>query len=432
MPVFDINALVQEADARTEEIVSLASELIRIDSQNNPPYGQEGPCQAWVHDFLCAAGVESRIVSLDQAPGLADHPLYWSGRDYANRPNVLARLSGSGNGRSLLFSGHIDTMPPSPGTWRFGPFTPHLENGDLYGLGACDMKGGLAAALFVLKLFRERRLKPGADLLFESVVDEEHAGCNGTLANRLLGHQAEGAVLPEPSGLELYTAHKGFRIVHVRLKGKGGISFSSEKPVNPVEYVGELVAAMQDFRALRARSVAAPAAYADDPDPVPVMLPKLQAGEFGFRVPMQIPEDLCLEVYWQTLPGETQGAVEKQFFDFMEERLAGTALARHLKVEYSFSLRWMPGTEVSPAHPFVATTREALAATLDCPPVVRGAPYPCDLFVFNHFGIPAVVLGPRGRNPHAPDEQVEVASLRALAGTFLRLTAAWCGLEECR
>ena len=418
--------LIDKVDGLRDEIVDLTSDLVRFDTQNVPPSGNERPCQEFVATWLRDAGLEVNVIEPDSIPGFTEHALYHSGRDYSNRPNVVARIPGSGGGKSFMLSGHIDTVPAAPGDWSRPPLEPAVDGGVIRGLGAFDMKGGVAASMSVMKLLASSGVRPAGDVYLETVSDEEHAGANGTLANRIAGYLPGGVLLSEPSGLELYSEFKGFRIVHITLRGKEGLFFAGEETVNPVEYLGELIAVLLEFRELRKRSTRIPPLYAHDPDPIPVMLPKLKASSFDWRVPMQIPESCTIEVYWQTMPGEDRTSVERQFFDFLEERLRNTELSKRVKIEYEFSHRWMPGASTAADDPFVLAALAAASGATGTNMSAKGAPYPCDMFVFRHFDVPGVVLGPRGKNAHAVDEEVEIESLVDLSRAMLMLIEEWC------
>ena len=426
-------ALLDAAEAATGELVDLVRELVRIPSQNIPPRGEERAAQLFTRDWLAGIGVAAELIDLTRVEGLAAHELFFRGagyerREYDDRPNVAARVPGAGGGRTLILSGHMDTMPAGKTRWRCEPFGGDVTGGRIHGRGSCDMKGGVACQMIALKLLQEAGAALAGDVIFETVVDEEHAGCNGTLANRLLGYNGEAAVLCEPSHLQLFHAHKGFRIVHLTLRGQSGMGFAGEQLPNPIEHVGTLIEGVQQFRRQRKRTAPRPAAYADDPDPVPVYMNKLQAGEFSLNIPMQVPETCTLEIYWQTLPGETREAVEREFFDFLDEWIGRHPQLEPFQIEHRFSHRWMPGTGISRDAPIVTTVEHAAADALGSAVRVTGGPFPCDLFVFGHFGIPAVIFGPTGGNCHGSDEYVEIDSLVSVLKTLLLTIVRFCGL----
>src|ERR1041385_9022472 len=109
-------------EQRHARLIEITQDLVRIPSENIPPKGAESGCQQYVARFLRANGLEPDVYELSEAPGLVEHPLYMPGRDYTARPNVGARLKGIGGGRSLVLSGHIDTVPRGAQQWTRDPF----------------------------------------------------------------------------------------------------------------------------------------------------------------------------------------------------------------------------------------------------------------------------------------------------------------------
>ena len=187
-----------------DEIIRVAQDLVRIPSQNTPPTGAENACQAYIADYLQCHGLAVDLYEPDQAPGLANHPAYWPGRDYRGRPNVSSLLPGRGGGRSALLTGHCDTVPLGDAVWTKPPFGAEIHDGRLYGLGSIDMKGPLAAMLVLYKAVAEQDIPLRGGLCFESVVDEEFGGVNGTLAGRFRNGPMDGAVLGESTDLGIY------------------------------------------------------------------------------------------------------------------------------------------------------------------------------------------------------------------------------------
>src|SRR6476620_5378274 len=160
-----------------EAILAGVRTLVEIDTQNLAPYGNEQPGQVAVADQLRSLGCAVDVYQVADVPGLLEHPRYWSERPCTGRPNVIGIRRGTGGGRSLLFSGHIDTVPVGADPWSKPPWGGTIEDGKLWGLGAYDMKGGLAASLLVVKALNDLGIQTAGDLLVESVVDEEFGGC---------------------------------------------------------------------------------------------------------------------------------------------------------------------------------------------------------------------------------------------------------------
>lgn len=134
--------------------VELLRALIRFDTSNPP--GNERPCLEFVADLLREAGVEPRFVAQD-----------------ADRPNLVARLPGRGDSPPLLLYGHVDVVPANPGEWRHPPFAGEVADGEVWGRGALDMKGGVAMLVAVVLRAAAERLEPAGDLLLALASDEE-------------------------------------------------------------------------------------------------------------------------------------------------------------------------------------------------------------------------------------------------------------------
>jgi acetylornithine deacetylase len=139
--------------------------------------------------------------------------------NYKDRPNVVSRFGARKGGRSIILNGHIDTAAVEPrNEWTRDPSGGEIIKGKLYGRGASDMKGGIAAAIGAIQAILEAGVKLKEEAIFESVVNEEHAG-NGTLACIGEGIYADGAIVLEPSENNVYTGNRGGIYWGIRVKG---------------------------------------------------------------------------------------------------------------------------------------------------------------------------------------------------------------------
>jgi acetylornithine deacetylase len=181
------------------DLTSLLSSLVAIDSVN-PSLVAGGAGESRIADFIedwaRAAGLEAE--RLEETPG---------------RPSVLVRAPGRGGGRTLLLCGHIDTVNVDGMT---DPHRPRVEGDRLYGRGAYDMKGGVAAALIAAR--EVARLGLAGDVVVAAVADEEHASAGVQEALRRL--RADAAVVTEPTELQLAVAHKGFIWSEIEVAGR--------------------------------------------------------------------------------------------------------------------------------------------------------------------------------------------------------------------
>ncbi len=424
-----IPQLLEYVDRNSSRLLELIQDLVQTPSENSPPLGRELACQEKLARYLTEMGWSPELYRLDEVPGLREHPCFWPGRDYRNRPNLGCRVKGSGGGRSLVLSGHIDTVPRGSQAWSDDPFSGRREGNRLYGRGSNDMKGGIGTNLFVLQALQDLGIRLRGDLIFESVVDEEFGGVNGTLAGRLRGYNADAALLSEPTFLRICGAQRGGRTAHITLQSPGGILSEEKSPVGITDQLRWLLNRLPEFSELRRRTCPRETDFAGSPDPVPALVTKIYTGPWGMQEPITVPETCQIEFYWQTVPGETQEEIERQFLGW----LAGiTGQAPELfprTPQVHFPLRWMPGSAISRDEPLIRELQASVQLAENRSPEITGLEGPCDMFVFHQFGIPAVCWGARGGNTHAADEYLEVDSVIAAARSLLVFVCRWCGAE---
>jgi acetylornithine deacetylase len=430
-PKLNISASDRElsnyVEQNSQRLVQILQDLVRIPSENTPPTGSEGECQKYIARFLSHIGCDPVLYSFEDVPGLKEHPLFWPGRDYTNRPNIGARIKGAGNGRSLLLSGHIDTVPVGSSPWKRDPFGGSIEGNLLYGRGANDMKGGVATNLFIIECLRKLNIQLAGDLLFEAVIDEEFGGVNGTLAGRLKGFNADAVVLSEPSFLRICPAQMGGRIAHVTLKSSGGILDEGPPFPGVIKQLTFLLLKIEEFADQRRANSKPHPLYRNNPDPVPAGITKIITAPWGSKEPMTIPTECKVEIHWQAMPGEQQEDIDGEFLQWIASLpdLPGSPFVRPLDV--SFSGRWLPGSVISKDEQLVTELADCATRILGKPPVVAGMEAPCDMFVFHEIQhMPAVLWGARGGNTHAADEFVEIDSLIDAAKVLLVFAHQWC------
>ncbi len=331
----------------------------------------------------------------------------------------------------MVLSGHADTVPRGTPPWTRQPFGGEIEGNRLYGRGANDMKAGLAANLFVAEALAHLGLKLRGELLIESVVDEEFGGANGTLAGRLAGFNAEAAIISEPSFLRVCPGQRGGRTVHITFRAPGGVLTDDRFPSGVVDALGHLLASVREFGKRRRARVRIHELYRQAADPVPVAVTKISAGGWGTSEPVTVPEVCRVELYWQTMPGETREEVDREFMEWLTELALSAPGLFPVIPEVEFPIRWLPGSFTPASHVLVAELVSVTAKVLGQPPAVAGIEGPCDMFIFQQeFGIPAVLWGPRGGNTHAADEYVEIDSAVQAAKALALFVCRWCGVAR--
>ncbi|MFK7695504.1 M20 family metallopeptidase [Paenibacillus sp. HJGM_3] len=404
-------------------LVGLCSRLIAIPSENRPPHGLERDVQHLFRQELEALGFQVDLYELDEVEGLREHPAYWPGRDYTDRPNLWAHKPGSGGGRSLLFSGHADVVIGSH-AGQYPPYQPTITGNRLYGRGSNDMKGGMAAALLAFYYLQQHDVQLKGDLAFESVVDEEMGGANGTLAGRLRGHHADAAIIPEPTNLRVCTSHLGGVTWRITVHGKGGMGFGGEELCNPIYGIARIVTEIERYHTELGD------APAGTPGPVPgtkpnVVLSLIRAGHFDPGASDGIPESCMLELWLECYPGQTLEELEATFAARIRALCAEPGM-RPYRVEWEQVTRFIPGTVADTG--LAGVLAGALSEEGHPPLQAEMSPFACDAFMFNEYSpTPAVICGPVGENAHASDEFVDVDSLLKLARAYIETILQWCG-----
>ncbi len=401
-------------------LVRLASELIRIPTVNFPPDGDEGPGQAHLMGFYGAMGLEIDRFSPADLPEYPAHPAFLP-RNLAGRENLVGTWRGSGGGKSVLITGHMDVVPIEPLPWTVTqPFEPKLLDGRLYGRGSADMKGGLAAAAVAVRMLKDEGFSPRGDVILESVVDEEYAGANGTIASRLKGINADFAIVPEASGLDICPASVGGMVFTISMRGVAGMPYTGEEIPNLAYDLGDLIGLIRDFSNHRMATAPKPPLWAGTVQGAQVVITKVKAGEAYESGQLSAPIDAWVELVVQSYPGEEAEKLERELNGFLRARFRDPEI---LKIEPKYHYCRPAATD--PDHPGVAALAGALAAY--APPKVCGAMFSCDMFALTELGgIPSAVFGPVGGRLHGPDEWVDVDSLETVAQTLADFIRRWC------
>jgi acetylornithine deacetylase/succinyl-diaminopimelate desuccinylase family protein len=369
-----------EASAR-----SILERLVRIPSQT----GHERDAAEAVAGWCEKAGLEVAMQEVE--PG---------------RPNVIARWS-VGRRPRLLLTGHLDTVPVGEG-WSRDPFGAEIDNGRLYGRGACDMKGGLAAMLGAVLDMRARGEQPAGDVVVAMVVGEEEDSA-GTRALVARGVEADWAVLSEPTGMQLVRANRGLMNYRLVVKGASAHASSPLLGRNAVVAAARLVL---ELEALAAELAARPHPLFGPPN--------LTVGTIhGGTRPYVVPDRCEVEVDRRVNPGETREDVVRE----LNEAIARVRLLHQgLDVEVLEGADYL-AFEIPEEHELVRLVATAM--------VQAGLPRRISVwraasdagFLVHTAGIPCVLFGPGDieQAAHRPDESIDLEDLEVAQQVFERL-----------
>jgi acetylornithine deacetylase len=410
------------------ELATLLRALVRTDSVAVPPDGNETAAQRVLQAWLERKRVP--VETYDTAfLERSKHELARRDRRYRGRRNLVSRTPGTGGGRSLLLSGHIDTVPAGRAPWKHGsPFSGAVSGGRLYGRGSWDMKGGLVAQFAVAAALKRGGVRLRGDLVCESVVDEEFGGGGGTLAGRLRGDRADACAVAEGTNYEVIRATRGGAVFDVICEAGDPMGyFSREEVVSPAVPIGRVLSFIDGWAARRKRVERSGGPYADFPDPAPVQVLAVEANTFDRDVPWSVPMLARVRAYFQFLPGEDLEAVLRDVEASLGDFARADAFFRRWPLRFERVLDPpLHGHEQPADHPWSACLLGAARGVVGDEARLAASQWPCDAFIHQRFGMPTLLFGPKGAGSHNANEYVEVRSVLRTAETYLAAALEWC------
>jgi acetylornithine deacetylase len=357
-----------------DELSELTAELVAIDSVNPalvPGGNGERDVALFVAAWCEGRGLEVELVGEE-------------------RPSVIATRRGSGGGRSLLLNAHLDTVGVAG---MAAPHSPRVEDGRLYGRGAYDMKGALAAILLASAAVQGLR----GDVIVTAVADEELASI-GTEAVLERVH-ADAAIVPEPTELQLAVAHRGFVGFELETHGVAAHGSRPDLGVDAIVKMGHVLVALEQLDEHLQLGPRHPLAGTGS-----VHASLIEGGQELSSFPAR-----CrLTAERRTIPGETATDIDREL-----RELAGEATLRVIARRDPY--------EAPVEHPFV----ELVARVAGAGDLV-GAPFWTDAALIAGAGIPTVLYGPAGEGAHAEIEWVDLASLERVCKVIVDSATEWC------
>ncbi len=429
------NRAMNAVDELGEELVQLTRQMVRIPTETHPPHGDEGPGQEHLAQYLTERfGWEVDQFLPTDVEGIEEHPGWWPGLDYTNRPNVVVTRRGEGDGRSIILNGHIDVVPAGPRElWAHDPYGAEIADGRIYGRGSVDMKGGIAAMVYAVRAVEHAGIRLRGDVIIESVVNEELGGYNGTLACCLRGYQADAAIVTEGTRCQIMPAHKGGQGLRLRVPGRSAHANLWWRGVSALDKAILLKRVLSEFEAERAAETRDNPYFRDeDLFPVPALVDTVWALSAGDPEVMSPPEEAVLDFWCDALPGEDLDTIVGR----LETQLNAAAdsdpfLREHRPtLERRAIMRPFYPTAVPLDHPIVRTLADSYRAVVGADPGIFGLSAVCDAMMFNlHSSTPALVFGPGDvAIAHSPDEYIEIEELMRAAKIMARTLIDWCGV----
>lgn len=324
------------------------------------------------------------------------------------RVSVLGTLSGSG-GRSLMFNAHSDTV--AVGAME-QPFDAARRDGKLFGRGAYDMKGSLAASMTAVKALADAHVPLAGDVLLAAVADEEY-GSLGT--SDLLRHvRPDAAIVTEPTSLSVCLAHKGYLWIEAETVGRAAHGSRYDQGIDANLRMGRFLAALEKLeKSLRERP----------PHPLvgpPSLHAALLSGGTGLST---YAASSKVQIERRTIPGETEAQAVGELQSIIDDLRASDptfqASIRPYFVRESFEVRRDAG--------IVRTLARAVESVTGMDAVFMGDTPWMDAALLAGADVETVVIGPAGGGAHADEEWVDLDSVAHLAEILVETAVAYCG-----
>ncbi len=377
-----------------EAVVTLARQLISV-----PSYTPEGEIEAAavLEAFLHQAGIPTTRQQVGEF-GV----------------NVIATLAAQEGADGLLLNGHLDVVPPSS-AMAYPPFDATLEGDRLWGRGAADMKGGLAAMACALTAIHSAGVALKRPVTLSAVASEEQ-GCRGTAALVGRGLSARWAVVGEPTGLDLVISHKGVDRYQVTVEGRSAHESMPERGINAIVHAAHIISALDTHLFPKAKQYAHPllghATY------------NIGTIEGGISRNM-VPDRCMFRISKRWLPDDSAKAIRAE----IEATICGAAPMAHVSVVREPDLEAVPRPplEIAPDHPLTQTLSTAISCVTGRTPDLCGWAAYTDGALLQGAGIPTVIFGPGDlKLAHSDDEHIVLSDVVTAAEVYTTFALMAC------
>jgi acetylornithine deacetylase len=375
------------------DVAGLTAQLVAIESINPDVVSNgsgEGEIARFVAEWCERAGLETTLT--EPAPG---------------RPNVVAVARGSGGGRTLILNAHTDTVGIAG---MADPFVARLDGGRLYGRGAYDMKGSLAACMLAVAEAARRGLR--GDVVITAVSDEEFASVGTEAVAASI--RADAAIVTEPTEMQLAIAHRGFVCFEIETIGRAAHGSRPHLGIDAIAKMGRVLVGIEELdRELRAHPTHARLGSGS------VHASLIEGGQEYSSYPARC----LLRAERRTIPGETAELAEREIRNIL-------GVSGRDDPEFSGEVRVVASREpfeVAEDAELVEIVRRSGTSVTGVEPDVVGVSFWADSALLAASGIPTVLFGPRGEGAHAEIEWVDVGDLERCVEIYAAVAAEVCG-----
>jgi succinyl-diaminopimelate desuccinylase len=374
------------AAVRESEVIKFCQDLVRIETVNPP--GNELEAAEYVASTLKKFGLNVELIKHD-----------------STRASVLARLKGSGRKPALLYNGHLDTVPVGTEKWIHEPFSGEVADGKVWGRGASDMKGGLAAMMEAVQVLAAAKIPLQGDLLLAATAGEEADSLGAKAVSIIPGlGPVQAVIISEPSSNDIFVAEKGALWLELTTRGKTAHGSMPEQGRNAVMMMVKLINELEKM-AIPYQQHPLLGGFSRSVNTI--------AGGVKTNV---VPDSCIVTIDMRTVPGQDHRTIVKGIEDLIAD-------LKRRSPEFNASVRISNDRapmETSPKEPAVESFAEAVTEVIGTQPVPKGVAYYSDAVAFVPvLKAPMILCGPgEAKLAHQPNEFVEISRLVQSAKIF--------------
>lgn len=369
--------------------VEILQKLVSFKTVNEP--GDEKPLAEYIKALLDDIGLETRLDDLGN-----------------NRANVIGRLRGTGERETLLFNGHLDTVPCGDVEWKYGPYIGEIEDGKIYGRGTADMKGGLAAMIVAIKAIKESGVELKGDFLYTATAGEETDSIGAVKFVKDGGLDEVGAIIiGEPSSGKINIAEKGAFWIEITTYGKTAHGAFPNKGVNAVVHMNALISEILSYK------------FKYEENPI-VGHPTMNISTISGGVKTNVVPDKCsITIDMRTVPGMDHNEIIK---DLERLILKLSEEIKGFKADIKI-LNNRPAVETNKTHPFIKLAQSSFKEVFGEDAEPQGVDFYTDASIFLPAkSVPCIFFGPGDSNmAHQPNEYITLESFEQAVQYYIKL-----------
>lgn len=386
-----------------QETVDLLARMVGFPSHEGIE-NQETEVARYIYDFFIREGIGAELIPV------ADR-----------RCNVIATLKGTGGGKTLLFTGHTDTVPPYD---MPDPYEARIVDGNMFGRGVLDMKGGLACMMIAMAAVKRAGIQLSGDLIFAALIDEEAKSLGTRAWLQSCSELPDAAIVSEPTGMEICVGHRGLEWFEFTFHGKTVHGGRQKEGINAIQKATMFINRLENDLIPRLEKKV--------PHPI-IGSPSMNYGLIkGGTQPSTVAGECILQMDRRWIPGESFQDVVEEYRQIIDELSEADPKFRAdikvMEISYMDENYVHEAMDTDPEEPVVKAAEKAIREVTGTDAAIRSFPAWTDGGLINYYGkVPTIVLGPGELEyAHSAVEHIPVGTLVPAVLIYSAIACDFC------